>query len=142
MRFVSLSFLGLLLLVGACATPKPYVSVLGVSQSTSAPLVVVVEIHNPTRTPIRLSALDYSFAAGQESRGRVPLRQVIAPGRSSVVPIAVPVDVEDQRGETYRLVGSLRGYAGDTQVSFRVVAGGELSAVAVGTAGTVAFVAD
>ncbi len=120
---------------GACGMTKPpYVSVLGVTQlaSSDEPLRVMVEIHNQSHTPLKLSQLDYTFTARSRATGSVDLHHqpiVIPPQQSSVVDIDVPVDVGHAHGEPYHLEGILHGFSGDTEVSFKVVARGELSVI-------------
>lgn len=115
-----------------CATPKPYVSVLGVAGEHRT-LVMMVEIHNPTSTPIRLSGLEYSYSVERDSendksRGHVTLRRTVPAGRTSVVDIPVPIGAAiAAAGAHYQLEGQLHGWAGDTEVRFRVSANGELA---------------
>jgi hypothetical protein len=116
-----------ILAVSGCATSKPYVSVVGTSHATSAPnsLVVVVEIHNPTTTPLRLSQLDYTLARrGDDSRtrGSVTLRDTVAPGHTSTVDIEVPLSAGANRNSAYDLSGRLRGFAGDVELNWRIAA--------------------
>jgi len=110
----------------ACASSAPYVSVVGTSRSQTNrfSLLVVVEIHNPTRTPVRLSELQYTLARRGESatRGTVRLRDTVAPGRTSTVDIAVPMGVGAQLSAAYDLSGRLRGYAGDVEVNWQIAA--------------------
>jgi LEA14-like dessication related protein len=124
---VSLAALAVLL-VGACATPRPFVSVVGASQTTVAEarsLIVVVEIHNPTRTPIELSTLEYTLKQAGTDRGggRVTLEGTVAPGGSLTVDIAVPVS-GGMSAEALDLRGKLRGFAGDVQVNWSIAADG------------------
>lgn len=120
-------FAALALGVG-CASPRPYVSVLGVAEpDRQARMVVMVEVHNPTQTPLRLSQLEYILDHGPEgktARGRVRLNQTVAPGASKVIDIPVPVFAD----AAYRLEGQLRGFAGDVAVSFDVAAASAASA--------------
>jgi hypothetical protein len=118
----------MLLGVGACTTQKPYVSVLGVSriEASSQSVQVVVEIHNPTQTPLRLSQLKYTFAAAGKARGTVQMTRVVEAGRSAVIDFRVPLQASDRQGDHYQLDGQISGYAGDVQINFNVAAGGEL----------------
>jgi hypothetical protein len=129
---ITLPWLALLALgLVGCASPHPYVSVVAASRATvedSRALVVVVEIHNPTRSLVRLSSLEYSLGqAGKRERsvGRIALDTSIAPGASQTVDIQVPV-----RGETSEaqvdLRGHLHGYAGEVQVDWAVDAKGQI----------------
>jgi hypothetical protein len=134
------SWLFALALLGACAmaNTRPSVSVLGVTRVAAShePLRVMVEIHNHSHTPLKLSHLDYTFEAGGRASGSVDLRThrapiVIPAERSSVVDIDVPVEVAKDQGQgaQYHLEGTLHGWAGDTEVTFQVTAGGEMSVV-------------
>ncbi len=116
-----------ILAVGGCATSKPYVSVVGTSQATreSNSVVVVVEIHNPTTTPLRLSQLDYTLAkrgGDSRTRGSVTLRDTVAPGRTSIVDIEVPLSAGSARGGAYDISGRLRGFAGDVELNWKIAA--------------------
>jgi len=101
------SLLGFALLVGvlvsACATTSPRVTVLGVEQAQTAPrrsLLVFVEVVNPTGRDLRLSRLEYKVRADSwfESSGQVRLERDIGAGSSAVVEIPVPVQ---QAGATH-----------------------------------------
>jgi len=88
-------------------------------------IVLVVEIHNPTRTPLWLRDFHYSLApqGGTDStRGRVALSETVAPGQTVTVPITVPVGAASGGGlaERFDLKGDLRGAAGDVAMSWRV----------------------
>jgi LEA14-like dessication related protein len=113
--------------VGACgATAQPYVSVLGAAKAPSdagQALTVVVEIHNPTRTPLRLSTLDYTVArqgVQSKTRGSLRLGSTIAPGRTETVDIRVPLASNDPVAAVYDLRGRLHGYAGDVQMDWQI----------------------
>lgn len=115
-------------LVGGCASPRPYVSVLGASHASiteAQSLVVVVEIHNPTGTPLRLSGLEYTLAQADGRRrqqsGRVRLTQTVQPGASITVDISVPVRGGDA-ASIYDLRGKLSGYAGDVELDWNISA--------------------
>jgi LEA14-like dessication related protein len=113
---------------GACATSKPYVSVVGTGQSPGdldRNLVVVVEIHNPTTTPLRLHTLEYTLArhgASTRTRGKVILRDTVAPGHTSTVDIAVPLSAGSEPAAGYDLQGRLRGSAGDVELNWKIAA--------------------
>jgi LEA14-like dessication related protein len=116
----------------ACATSKPYVSVVGTTQGRTTgrvarSLVVVVEIHNPTNTPLRLSQLEYTlFKHGDESRtrGTVQLHDTIGPGHTSTVDIAVPVSA-GAHPAAYDIKGRLRGFAGEIELNWKIAALGQ-----------------
>jgi hypothetical protein len=123
--------LALLLALGAsaCASSKPYVSVVGTAQapgdSAERQLVVVVEIHNPTGTPLRLSELEYTLGrhgTPMNTRGRVQLRDTVAPGHTSTVDIAVPLAAGSSAAAAYDINGHLHGYAGDLEMNWKIAA--------------------
>lgn len=113
-------------LVGACASPRPYVSVVSASQVAPRELVVFVEIHNPSGSQLKLSELEYSLrrSDGKETktRGRVALRELVAPGGTAVVDIHVPLHAGAQSGDVFALSGRLHGFAGDLALSWRISA--------------------
>lgn len=113
--------------VGACgAAAQPYVSVVGAAHAPSdagQALTVVVEIHNPTRTPLRLSGLEYTVARQGEpskTRGSLRLGSTIAPGRTQTVDIRVPLASSDPDSAIYDLRGRLRGYAGEVEMDWQI----------------------
>jgi LEA14-like dessication related protein len=118
----------LALSAGACATSKPYVSVVGTGQAPGdldRNLLVVVEIHNPTTTPLRLHALEYTLArhgASTRTQGKVMLRDTVAPGHTSTVDIAVPLSAGSQPAAAYDIQGRLRGSAGDVELNWKIAA--------------------
>jgi len=101
-RWMIGSILGVVL--GACASTRPSVRVLGVSeveprQATRA-LVVFVEVVNPGEREIQLSKLEYRLRAEPwfATHGRVDLARPIAPGSSAIVEIPVAVRTPDALG--------------------------------------------
>ncbi len=112
----------------ACATSKPYVSVVGTTQGPGRfdrNLVVVVEIHNPTRTPLRLSELEYTLerhGSASRTQGRVQLRDTVAPGHTSMVDITVPLSAGAHPSAAYDISGRLRGYAGEIELNWKIAA--------------------
>jgi hypothetical protein len=111
-----------------CAASRPYVSVVGTSQAPGPvadnQLLVVVEIHNPTGTPLRLSELEYTLArrgGDAHTQGRVQLRDTVAPGHTSTVDIAVPLAM-GAKPAAYDLSGQLRGYAGEIEMNWKIAA--------------------
>lgn len=133
-------FLGWVVLAGlACGHAQPRVKVLGLSPVKSSgvttAIVVVVDIHNPTGTQLRLSGLDYRFQADPwfEASGTVVLRRALPAGASATVEIPVPVKDTVFRGSTlaqgvrYRLKGRLRAYEGPVEVTYRVDTSGEVA---------------
>jgi hypothetical protein len=85
-------------------------------------LLVVVEIHNPTSTPLRLSQLEYTLGHGARAResGFVRLTQTIQPGGSLTVDISVPVRDHNETASAYDLEGKLSGFAGEMQVDWQI----------------------
>ena len=121
--------LALALGAGACASSRPYVSVVGTAQApgdlADRHLVVVVEIHNPTGTPLRLSELEYTLGRRGmlvSSRGKVLLRDTIAPGHTSTVDIAIPLAAGSKAAAAYDLNGRLHGYAGEIEMNWKIAA--------------------
>jgi hypothetical protein len=84
-----------------CATGKsPTLRVLGVHDSTARTHeVVFVQVTNPASRPMRLTKLDYTFAAAGETLavGEVVLDEREVPAGSAVV-VEVPVDGEPKPG--------------------------------------------
>jgi LEA14-like dessication related protein len=126
-----LALLGLLAWVSATAacgatTKTPYMSVVGAHKSTgevTSRLILIVEIHNPTGTPLWLRDLDYRLARiGGDDRhvGKLELKEVVPPGRTVTFDISVPVDATGSQNARYDLTGRLRGAAGDVQMSWDV----------------------
>ncbi len=121
--------LGLLTLGGACGGARPYVSVLGVSQAHSADetVSVMVEVHNPTGTTIHLSRFAFRYTREGSVApvvGHVALDRAILPGHLAVIDVPVPVAAAMRH--RYTLHGTLRGFAGETEMSWQVASRGEL----------------
>jgi hypothetical protein len=120
--------LGLLVFTGACGAShqRPVMSVVAAHKTTgevASRLILIVEITNPTGTPLWLGDLDYRLARiGGADRhvGKVALKEVVPPGRTVTFDIAVPVESGAPQGEKYDLSGRLRGSAGDVQMSWDV----------------------
>jgi LEA14-like dessication related protein len=132
---VAASLLFVTAAASACgaATSKPFVSVVGAAPTRAGgiaerrALLVVVEIHNPTSTPLRLSELDYTLArrgVATPTRGTIRLRDTVAPGHTSTVDIQVPLIAATGSSDAaaYDLSGRLRGYAGETELNWRIAA--------------------
>lgn len=87
------SLVALFGLVAAChsAGGTPQLRVLGVND-TQVHEVVFVQVTNPANQPMRLTKLEYTFAAAGEtlSTGEVPIEREIAAGAAVVV--EVPLD--------------------------------------------------
>lgn len=86
----------------ACHSGKsPELRVLGVDQAKRHE-VVFVQVTNPASHPMRLTKLEYTFAAQGAliSEGEVPLEREVPAGAAVVV--EVPLDVEAQGPMTLR----------------------------------------
>ena len=133
--FFSASLLFLATFAAACgASARPYVSVVGAGPTQAGgiadrhALLVVVEIHNPTETALRLSELSYTLArrgVAQSTRGTIRLRDTVAPGKTSTVDIEVPLSSASASASAdaaYDIRGRLRGYAGETELQWKISA--------------------
>jgi hypothetical protein len=131
--FFSASLLFLATFAAACgASARPYVSVVGAGPSQAGgvaerrALLVVVEIHNPTETALRLSELSYTLArrgVAESTRGTIRLRDTVAPGKTSTVDIEVPLSAAAVATDAaYDIRGRLRGYAGETELQWKIAA--------------------
>ena len=91
----------LVLVVGCHAAKSPEMRVIGVHPRDS----VFVQVTNPAPRPMRLTKLDYTFAAdgATVSTGELPLERDVPAGAAVVV--EVPLDVEAQKPLT--LTGTL-----------------------------------
>ncbi|HWM84670.1 MAG TPA: hypothetical protein VNO33_02505 [Kofleriaceae bacterium] len=126
------------LLVTACASSGPRVTVLGVEQTHATPrreLLVFVEVVNPTSRDLRLSRLEYRVRADSwfESAGQVALARDIGAGQSAVVEIPVPVRHAGSAHDgsiPYTLEGKLFAHEDHIERSWNVKARG-----AIGRAG-------
>lgn len=89
------------LLFGACqsAGGNPQLRVLGVHDqaATQQQQVVFVQVTNPANHPLKLTKLDYTFAAdgATVSTGEVPLERDVPAGAAVVV--EVPLDTDSRR---------------------------------------------
>src|ERR1051325_5013641 len=83
----------LLLVVGCAATKAPQMSVIGVHARDT----VFVQVTNPASRPLRLTKLDYTFAADGTtvSTGGLALERDVPAGASVVV--EVPIDTDAQK---------------------------------------------
>jgi LEA14-like dessication related protein len=129
--FVMTAVLAVAGIVGACSTPKPYVSVVSAHPVADRELVLLVEIHNPSGSPIQLESLDYDLARpGQvaRSRGRIAVRETVSPGHTAVVDIRVPLGKAAVPGEVFDLSGRLHGHAGDLALSWGIKAAPQVQA--------------
>ncbi len=96
-----LVLLVLLTLAGACHPGKtPELRVLGVHDAPAAHEVVFVQVTNPAATSMRLTKLEYTFAAdgATVSTGEVPLARDIPAG--STIVVEVPLDADSTKPMT------------------------------------------
>jgi hypothetical protein len=88
-----------LVVVGGCQTGRsPELRVLGVRDAAIAHEVVFVQVTNPASKPMRLTKLEYTFAAAggtTVSTGEMPLARDVPAGAAIVV--EVPLDDEQAR---------------------------------------------
>jgi LEA14-like dessication related protein len=98
----------LICLAAACRTtgPTPELRVLGVNDS-QVHEVVFVQVTNPASQPLKLTKLEYTFAADGAtlSTGEVPLEREVAAGAAVVV--EVPLDTAGDKATS--LQGTLTG---------------------------------
>jgi len=88
---------GTLRVVGKVAAGRPEMRVLGVHDASVAHEVVFVQVTNPASSSMRLTKLDYTFAAegATVSTGEVALEREVPAGAAVVV--EVPLDVESSK---------------------------------------------
>ena len=112
----------LALLASACHTGKsPELRVLGLHDA-SAREVVFVQVTNPESKPMRLTKLEYKFAAAGAtvSTGEVPLERDVPAGAAVVV--EVPLDAESHKPLTLTgtLVAELDQMVREFQISAQI----------------------
>src|SRR5262252_9594030 len=86
----------LAVVVASCATTStPELRVLGM-QDQAPQEVVFVQVTNPASRPMRLTKLEYAFAAANSilSQGELELSRDVLPGEAVVV--EVPLDITPQ----------------------------------------------
>jgi LEA14-like dessication related protein len=96
-----LSLLVLASLAGGCHPQKtPELRVLGVHDASVAHEVVFVQVTNPANAPMRLTKLDYTFAAdgATVATGELPLERDVPAGAAVVV--EVPLDTDSTAAMT------------------------------------------
>lgn len=92
------------LTAGCASQQRPSLRVVAVEQAATKP-VLLVQVTNPERRPIRLQRLQYTFgSANHSSQGEVLLSRDVAAGAAVIV--EVPVDLEGHQGP-YTLEGNL-----------------------------------
>lgn len=95
------------LVVAACTPAKsPEFRVIGVHDAARHE-VVFVQVTNPAARPMRLTRLEYTFAAAGStiSQGDVELHRDV-PANSAIV-VEVPLDIADGESPTMTLTGKL-----------------------------------
>jgi LEA14-like dessication related protein len=112
----------LALLAGGChAAKSPELRVLGLNEA-SASQVVFVQVTNPESRPMRLTKLEYKFAAAGAtvSHGEVPLGRDVPAGAAVVV--EVPLELETHRPLvlTGKLVAELDQMVREFQISAQI----------------------
>ncbi len=116
-----------------CASSRPEVKVLGVSQARratdSSTLVVFVEVVNPSSTALQLSRLEYQLEASSwfRTRGKVALGRSVGAGSSAVVEIPVEASSDVPSGAAYALSGKLFARENRVERSWKVRVKGALS---------------
>src|SRR5262249_43535342 len=107
----------LALLFGCASTKSPELRVLG-AHHTSQSDVVFVQVTNPANRPMRLTKLQYTFAADGTtlSQGVVPLEREVPAGAAVVV--EVPIDAESEKPMTLR--GSLTAQLDEIVRTFKL----------------------
>lgn len=94
---------------GCAAQQRPSLRVVAVEKASSTKPVLLVQVTNPERRPIRLQRLEYTFAsAGAEHkrRGEVLLSRDVAAGAAVVVEVPIELSEPDDHGP-FTLEGSL-----------------------------------
>jgi len=107
--------------LAACTPPgQPTLRVLGVHDSTPTHEVVFVQVTNPASRPMRLTKLEYTFAASGQtvSMGEVTLQREVPAGSTAVV--EVPFDGEP--GSAMTLQGTLTAELDRIEQTFSVFA--------------------
>jgi len=111
-----------LALLGACHAAKdPELRVLGLHDAPARE-VVFVQVTNPESKPMRLTRLEYKFAAAGAtvSRGELPLERDVPAGAAIVV--EVPLDMESHKALTLtgKLVAELDQMVREFQISAQI----------------------
>jgi LEA14-like dessication related protein len=117
----SLALLVGIAVTGCTGAQNPSVRVLGV-QEASRHEVVFVQVTNPAGKPMRLTRLDYVFAAQGTtvSEGAVPLAREL-PANSAVI-VEVPLIGDAPSGESLTLKGKLTARVDEIVKSYSVSA--------------------
>jgi LEA14-like dessication related protein len=117
-RFV-LALVCVVTVAGCHAGKSPELRVIGVHDSARHE-VVFVQVTNPANRPMRLTKLEYTFAAAGQtlSEGEVPLQREVPAG--AVVVLEVPLDAHSSTPMTLR--GKLTTELDEIQKIFSVSA--------------------
>jgi hypothetical protein len=136
-RHIALPCLVLALaLASACASSRPAVRLLGVTDNSKThihrTLLVFLEVRNPTKRPLQLSTLEYTLRAQPwfAAEGRLSMARRISAGGSAVIEIPVRVDrpAPTARDEVpFQLDGTLSARSGDIETRWAVRASGDLA---------------
>jgi hypothetical protein len=115
-------FLLCLALLGAChAAKSPELRVLGLHEAPASE-VVFVQVTNPESKPMRLTRLEYKFAAAGTtvSTGELPLERDVPAGAAVVV--EVPLDAQPTKPLilTGKLVAELDQMVREFQISAQI----------------------
>ena len=106
---------------GCMSTKAPELRVLGVHDAP-ARNVVFVQVTNPASKPMRLTKLEYTFAAAGQtlSTGEVPLQRDVPAGAAVVV--EVPLDTQAQKPMTLQgtLVAELDEMVREIKISAQI----------------------
>jgi hypothetical protein len=119
---LSLTLACLVAPLSACHPPKPpQLTVIGSSAGEMANQVVFVQVSNPANRPMRLTKLEYTFAADTGttvSQGELELSRDVPAGAVAVV--EVPLDAQPVGPVT--LTGTLTAQLDEIVQSFQVSA--------------------
>ena len=131
------AFAGLAAFAG-CASPKPAVKVLGLSDAHTPEaeqvLLLFLEVRNPTQRNITLSGLEYELRAQPwfATEGRLAITRSVSPGGSTV--LEIPVHLEALRARSradddvpYQFEGRLHARDGNRRTEYPISARGALS---------------
>jgi LEA14-like dessication related protein len=120
---VRLGFLACLAVAAACTPAKaPELRVIGVHEAVRHE-VVFVQVTNPAARPMKLTKLEYTFAAAGSkiSEGEVQLHRDVPPNAAIVVEVPFDVPDSDTPG-TMTLTGKLTAELDQVLRTFKVQA--------------------
>lgn len=107
-RCLALLLLALPLAFGCATARSPELRVLGIQEARRHE-VVFVQVTNPAKRPMRLTKLEYRFAAGGATltEGELALAREVPAGEAIVVEVPVEVSVTGAPNEPLTLRGKL-----------------------------------